>query len=91
MAFQIAGMRAGETHLPGREQVFADRYAEYFFEPDIKRMFANLQWVKGERAKHEKAMPGVNGAIAARTAFIDKCVGDAPKNGTSQLEAVGAG
>lgn len=91
MALQIAGLRANETHLPHNERVFEDPYAEFFFPRDVRQMLKDPTLVKAERAKYERIMPGVNGAIVARIRFIDECLADAMKKGLQQLVIIGAG
>lgn len=91
MALQIAGLRANETHLPKNERVFEDPYAEFFFPEEVRQMLKDPARVKAERAKYERVMPGVNGAIVARIRYMDECLTDAIRNGLQQLVIVGAG
>lgn len=91
MALQIAGLRANETHRPANERVFEDPYAERFFPDDIRAMFLDPARVKGELAKYEQVMPGVNGAIVARIRFIDECLAGCIAQKAKQLVIIGAG
>lgn len=91
MALQIAGLRANETHLPEEERVFQDPYAEYFFSPELRESVRDPDWVRGERAKYEQIMPGVNGAIVARTKLFDEYLRSALGEGFQQAVIIGAG
>ena len=91
MALQIAGLRANETHLPENERVLEDPYAEWFFPEAVRRMLQDPARVKAERAKYERIMPGVNGAIVARIRYIDECLLGLLGEGLQQLVIIGAG
>ncbi len=91
MALQIAGLRASESNLPDGEKLFNDPYAELFFPEDFRKFFKNHVWLKAERAKYEKFMPGVNGAIVARIRFFDECLEKSVKKDLKQLVIIGAG
>lgn len=90
-ALQIAGMRAIETLLPESERVFEDPYAEHFFPEDLRKAAQGTDWVKAESSKFEALMPGVNGALVARTRYIDECLLELIDAGLKQIVIIGAG
>ena len=91
MALQIAGLRANETHLPEGERVFHDPYAEFFFDKRTREYFHDTDLVRAERAKYERIMPGVNGAIVARVRFFDEYLIRRLHEGFQQVVILGAG
>jgi methyltransferase (TIGR00027 family) len=90
-ALQIAGLRAIETLLPENIRVFEDPYAEYFFPEDLRKTAQGNDWVKEESSKFEALMPGVNGALVARTRYIDECLLELIDAGLKQIVIIGAG
>lgn len=90
-ALQMAGLRAIETHRPEDERVFVDPYAEYFFPEDVDRTAEGIDWAKAESSKFETLMPGVNGALVARTRYIDECLLELINAGLKQIVIIGAG
>lgn len=90
-ALQIAGLRAIETLLPEDIRVFEDPYAEYFFPEELREMVQGADWVKEEISKFEELMPGVHGALAARTRYIDECLSGLIDAGLKQIVIIGSG
>lgn len=86
-----AAIRAFETMQPADARVCNDPYARYFIS-DMLCNATDLYSALAERiANWDNRFPGICGAIAVRTRFIDDCLEAAIAEGLRQLVILGAG
>ena len=90
-AAQVALARAVEFKLPVHRRICHDPYAQFFVAPDRQRVCANWLWRKLYRFRSEMFVPGVVGAVVARTRYMDDYLSACVADGIEQLVILGAG
>ena len=86
-----AALRAIEALRPPAERICFDPLAKYLVPERLARATASLRHGDELIARWEAVVPGVCGAILARTGFIDDCLDAALQQGLDQLVILGAG
>lgn len=90
-AHGIAAARAGESMRPGGERICHDPYAIHFLGPVYRAIRRIGPLHDYFRRRNDRQLPGMVGAIVARTRFIDDHLQAAIANGIRQLVILGAG
>ena len=87
----IAATRAAEAARPLAERLCDDPYAVHFLSPGF-RLLRSIPPVRAYlRRRNDRRLPGMVGAIVARTRFMDDHLLAAVANGVEQLVILGAG
>ena len=87
----MAFHRAVEMFRPEEARVFRDPLAHLFLPEEYAALFKNPQALAAMAAESAQRFPGINGAVAARTRFIDDAVSQYVNSGLAQLVILGAG
>ncbi len=86
-----AALRAIEALRAPAERLCFDPWARFFVPPRLAAAVASIHRGRQLIERWETVVPGVCGAILARTAFIDACLNRALGRGIEQLVILGAG
>jgi methyltransferase (TIGR00027 family) len=90
-AENTAAVRAFDAMQPPDRQVCHDAYARYFLSDRFTARADPADAISRTLHQWEKIVPGVCGAILARTCFVDECLSRAVNNRIEQLVILGAG
>ncbi len=90
-AESVAVSRTRESVKPEDERVCYDPYAKYFLGPRYRIIGAIGPLKRYMRRKLEQRMPGLFGAVVARTRYIDDYLKTRMADGIEQLVILGAG
>ena len=87
----MATHRAIEMIRPPEERVCQDPFAVHFISPEFAAILKNREQLTALAKESAQRLPGINGAVVARTRFIDEMVLQYLKEGLSQILILGAG
>jgi methyltransferase (TIGR00027 family) len=87
----MATHRAIEMVRPPEERVCQDPFAIYFISPEFAAILKNREKLTALAKDSAQKFPGINGAVVARTRFIDDVVLQHVKEGLTQIVILGAG
>ena len=90
-AANIAAARAREAARPQGERICDDPLAVHFLSPAFRLMRRIAPVHAYLQRRNNRLLPGMLGALVARTRFIDDCLRSALDNGLQQLVILGAG
>ena len=86
-----AALRAIEALRPPAERICFDPWARFFVPPRLAAAVTSIHRGRKLIDRWEAVVPGVCGAILARTGFIDACLYQALRRGIEQMVILGAG
>lgn len=87
----MATHRAIEMLRPPEERVCEDPFAVHFLPPEFAAILKNREQLTALAKDSAQKFPGINGAVVARTRFIDDIVLQYVEEGLAQIVILGAG
>jgi len=87
----MAAHRAIEMVRPPEERVCQDPFAFHFLSPEFAAILKNREQLLTLAKDSAQKLPGINGAVVARTRFIDEIVIQHLEEGVAQIIILGAG
>jgi methyltransferase (TIGR00027 family) len=87
----MATHRAIEMLRPPEERVCQDPFAVHFLSPEFAAILKNREQLTALAKDSAQKFPGINGAVVARTRFIDDIVLQHVEEGLAQIVILGAG